>query len=96
MELEFNRYRNPPDFEIVELHHDAAYVYDEKGDYEHVCPCCLRKAGSKKIPICADSASFLRISPEIPLYFSYIKVVIVILFLFMTALGVQRMFSGTI
>jgi hypothetical protein len=27
-DMEFNRYKIPPDFEIVELHHEAALVYD--------------------------------------------------------------------
>jgi hypothetical protein len=52
--------------------------------------------GSRRVPICSATASFLRISPEIPLYFSYVKVVTLVLLLFAAALIAQRMFSPTI
>lgn len=94
--MEFNRYQIPPDFDMVELHHDAARVYDPKSPYEEECPCCLRKVGSRKVPLYTDVSSFLRISPEIPLYFKYVKIVALILILFTAAIGTQRMFSKTI
>jgi hypothetical protein len=31
--MEFNRYKIPPDFDMCELHHEAALVYDERSNY---------------------------------------------------------------
>lgn len=59
----FNRYQIPPDFDIVELHQEAALVYDQRSPYGEACPCCFRKVGSKKMPICTETGNFLRISP---------------------------------
>lgn len=60
---EFNRYHIPPDFDIVQLHHEAALVYDSRGPYLEECPCCLRKVGSQRMPLCISTGNFLRISP---------------------------------
>lgn len=94
--MEFNRYKIPPDFDMCELHHEAAMVYDERSNYREICPCCERRVGDTQVSICSDTAKLMRISEELPLYFSYLKAVFIALMVIMVVLIGQLSFSASI
>lgn len=91
----FNLYQIPPDWDTLALHSQASKVYQSGGEWGHECPCCGRRIGSSRVPLCEHTYSFISISEELSLFFSYNKTVIILLSFYGFALLTAKALSAT-
>jgi hypothetical protein len=94
--MAYNRYKIPPNFNICQLHIDAALPFYEYSDILDRCPCCDRCVGRDNTPICIPTRTLIKIGEDIPLYFMYIRMVALIGLLFAITLVIQYLASETI
>jgi hypothetical protein len=91
--MNFNRYQIPPNFDLCRLHQRASLIYDEVSPNSKRCPCCDRVVGRKTTSFCKASEKFLKISEELPLYFSFIKAIMIVIMTYSFVILGEYIFS---